>query len=229
MAGSNDHKKSHGQNGAGAAAGNFDSLPEDLQEALRQASQAADGNTDGSADAGSPEGKPPSVAETYELADAEPGADPAAQSIPTALATLHNENAELKEQLLRLAADLENFRKRARREQDDVRRFGIERLLGELLPVVDNLDRALEHATDTGNPVIEGVRMVARQFTDVLVAQGVVSFDSRGCTFDPAKHEAVSEAPGGGTAPGTILQELQRGYMIHTRLLRPARVVVAGA
>jgi molecular chaperone GrpE len=224
MAGSNDPKKTHGANGA-SAAGNFDSLPSDLQEALRQASQAAEGDA---AACGS-EGKAPSVAETYELADAEPGADAAAQSIPAALATVHNENIELKEQLLRLAADLDNFRKRARREQDDVRRFGIERLLGELLPVVDNLDRALEHATKVGDPVIEGVRMVARQFTDVLVAQGVVSFDSKGCAFDPAKHEAVSEAPGNGAAAGTILQELQRGYMIHTRLLRPARVVVAGA
>ncbi len=179
---------------------------------------------------GNPAGTPSSsVAEAYELADApQTHAGKATQQLAT-IAALTAENGELKDQALRLAADLENFRKRARREQDDIRRYGIDRLLNDMLPVVDNLARALSHAEGQTDPVIAGVRMVAKHFGDVLASHGVVGFDSIHTPFDPAKHEAVSEQPTHNVAPGTILQELERGYMIHTRLLRAARVVVATA
>lgn len=135
--------------------------------------------------------------------------------------------AALRDQLLRMAADFDNYRKRARREQDDVRRFGSDRLLGDILPIVDNLDRALAHSEGAEGPVIAGIRMVAKQFHDVLSSHGVKPYDSTGKPFDPEQHEAVSQTPTHEAAPGTVLQELQRGYMIHDRLLRPARVVVA--
>lgn len=143
------------------------------------------------------------------------------------LAKAEEEKAELKNQLLRVAADFENYRKRSNRDVEEARKYGIERLLRDVLPVLDNLDRALQHVQDEKNPVITGVRMVAKQFTDILGRFGVVGFDSVGTPFDPERHEAVSQAPNADVTPGTVLSELQRGYMIHDRLLRAASVVVA--
>lgn len=165
-------------------------------------------------------------APTVEVSEATP---PAATDDAAALQTARQESEALREQLLRLAADFDNYRKRSRREQDDVRRFGIDRLLGDVLPILDNLDRALEHSGDSQDPVILGVRMVAKQFHDVLQAHGVKPFDSAGRPFDPERHEAVGQEPAGSSAAGTVLREMQRGYMIHDRLLRPARVTVAAA
>ncbi len=142
---------------------------------------------------------------------------------------LEGEVAGLKDQLLRLAADFDNYRKRTRKEMDEVRRYGIEGVLGDLLQVVDNLDRALSHSEGDKSPVIQGVRMVQKQFSDVLSRFGVVSFSAMGQPFDPERHEAVGQAPAGDKAPGTILEEAQKGYMLHDRLLRPARVIVAAA
>ncbi len=139
------------------------------------------------------------------------------------------ELASLRDQLLRLAADFDNFRKRTRREQEDIRRYGIETLLTDILPVLDNFDRALAHTAGEQNPLVQGVRMVAKQFHDVLGRYGVQSFTSVGDRFDPERHEAVGQMPGGDVEPGTVLEEAQKGYMLHDRLLRPARVVVAAA
>ena len=161
-----------------------------------------------------------------------PGAAASAEAVanPTAAPPAEDREAALREQLLRLAADFDNFQKRARREKDEVRRFGTDRVLTDVLPVIDNLERALAHSDshDT-TPVIIGIRMVAKQFHDVLLTHGVKPYDCVGKAFDPEKHEAVSQQPSPDHAPGTILQELQRGYMIHDRLLRPARVVVTSA
>lgn len=138
------------------------------------------------------------------------------------------ELASLREQLLRMGADFENFRKRTRQEQDEQRRYSIQRVLNDMLPVVDNLERALVHAPqDNKDPVIEGVRMVAKQWHDVLGNYGVKAFKSQGERFDPERHEAVGQQTSATNAPGTVLTEHISGYMIHERLLRPARVVVA--
>ncbi len=136
---------------------------------------------------------------------------------------------ELRDQLLRLAADFENYRKRAQREVQDARRFGSERLLADLLVVIDNLERAIAHAGTEPNPVIDGVRMVVKQFVDTLGNYGVKSFPSQGKLFDPERHEAVGQAPGGELPPGTVLEEITRGYFLHDRLLRPAQVIVVAA
>lgn len=136
--------------------------------------------------------------------------------------------AELKDQLLRLAADFENFRKRARREQEELRKYGIDTTVRELLPVLDNLERALKHAADD-DPMAQGVNMVAKQFRDVLERFGVVGFQSVGQPFDPERHEAMGQAPGGDVEPGTVLEEMEKGYTLHDRLLRPAKVIVAAA
>lgn len=133
----------------------------------------------------------------------------------------------LQDQMLRLAADYDNFRKRARREQEDVKRFGIEGLLKDMLPIFDNLDRALVHSTNDKDPVIAGIRMVVKQFQDVLAQYHVVAFTSVGQPFDPARHEAVGQEPSETVPAQAVARELQQGYMIHDRLLRPARVMVA--
>ena len=135
----------------------------------------------------------------------------------------------LREQLLRMAADFDNYRKRSRREQEDARRFGNDRLLYDRLPVIDNLDRALSHSEGHADPVIAGVRMVAKQFHDILATQGVKAFVSEGTPFDPEKHEAVGQEESHDVPAGAVLREMQAGYVIHERLLRPARVLVATA
>jgi len=137
------------------------------------------------------------------------------------------ETAQLRDQLLRLAADFDNFRKRARREQDEARHYGVTNLLNDVLPVMDNLERALLHVEGDKSPVIQGVRLVLKQFGDILARYGVTGFSSMGEPFNPERHEAVGQRPGGDAKPGAIVEELQRGYMLHGRLLRPARVIVA--
>jgi molecular chaperone GrpE len=136
---------------------------------------------------------------------------------------------ETKDQLLRVAAEFDNFRKRARKEQEDIRQYGVERVVRDLLEVLDNLERAIGHAAHNEDPMIQGVRMVAKQFRDVLAHYGVVPFDSVGSVFDPSVHEAISQIPSPEAPAGTVLQEVQKGYKIHDRLLRAARVVIAMA
>ncbi len=154
--------------------------------------------------------------------------DPELAEVRTALETKTNEFATMRDQMLRLGADFENLRKRSHREVDEARKMGMERLARDILPVVDNLERALQHAKG-GDPVVDGVRMVAKQLLDVLGQFGVKAFDSMGQPFDPERHEALSQIPTPGAAPGTIVAEMQRGYMLHERLLRAAQVAIASA
>lgn len=162
-------------------------------------------------------------------ADAAAVAGPAATPIaaPAAAAPTIEEIDELRDRLLRMAADFDNYRKRSRREIEEARRYGVDALLHDIVPVADNLERALLHSQEDKSPVVEGVRMVTRQLTEVLKGHGVTGFSSVGELFDPERHEAVTQRESGDQAAGTVLEELQKGYMLHDRLLRPARVVVA--
>jgi len=131
------------------------------------------------------------------------------------------------ERLLRLAAEFDNFKKRAAKERDDLQKFGIERLLKDFLPVADNLERALDHAEENDlRQVIEGVKLVQKLLENTLAKHGVTGFSALGQPFDPNLHEALmqqeSEAP-----PGTVVSEMSRGYKLNERLVRPAAVVVA--
>ena len=112
----------------------------------------------------------------------------------------------------------------------EARRFGNDRLLSSVLPVLDNLDRALiHHDSAASHPILDGVRMVVKQFHDVLAGQGVQPFVSVGAEFDPERHQAIGREVTQTVAPGRIVQESQRGYTLHDRLLRPAHVTVAAA
>ena len=127
---------------------------------------------------------------------AEPSSEPAVpDELSARVGELEAERDDYKNRMLRTAADLENFRKRAAREREDMRKYGIDRVVLELLPAIDNLERALEHAekSESGANITEGVRMVTRQFFSSLEKHGVAQFDARGEMFDPQKHEAIQQ------------------------------------
>lgn len=131
------------------------------------------------------------------------------------------------ERLLRTAAEFDNFKKRALKEKEDVQRFGIERVLKDFLPVMDNLERALEHAEQHDpKQVIEGVRLVQKLFENTLAKHGVVGFTALGKPFDPAVHEALMQQESDAPA-GTVVSEMAKGYKLNDRLVRPAAVVVS--
>jgi molecular chaperone GrpE len=146
------------------------------------------------------------------------------------IAALEKEKKENWDRYLRTAADLENLRKRQKRELDDVRLESKGRVLKEMLPVVDNLERAIEHATAQAgtNPIVEGVQLVLRQFLTAFERLDVTPVEAAGQPFDPNLHEAISQQES-DSPPGTVVQVLQRGYKSGDRLLRPALVVVAKA
>jgi molecular chaperone GrpE len=134
---------------------------------------------------------------------------------------------ETHERHLRAVADLENYKKRAVREKEEVERFGIQRLLKDLLPVMDNLDRALDHAGMIQGPMAEGVSATRKIFEETLGRHGVKGFTAVGQTFDPTRHEAMQQVETAEAAPGTVVSEMVRGYLLHDRLVRPALVAVA--
>jgi molecular chaperone GrpE len=132
------------------------------------------------------------------------------------------------EKLLRSAADLENYKKRAVREREEVQRFGNEKLLKDLLPVVDGLDRALAAAAPD-DPLGDGVKLVRASLEQALAKHGVAAFSALGEKFDPAFHEALLQVPTADAPPGTVVVEHARGFKLHDRLVRPAMVGVAVA
>jgi molecular chaperone GrpE len=144
---------------------------------------------------------------------------------------LARELVESKDRLLRLAADFENFKKIAQREQQNGIKFANESLIVNLLPVIDNLEQAVIACKKSGdvnnNDVLIGVEMVLKQLVDVLGKFGIEVFSALGQPFDPARHEAMGEQEDGNAAVGSVLVEYQKGYLLHGRLLRPARVVIA--
>jgi molecular chaperone GrpE len=134
-----------------------------------------------------------------------------------------------RERTLRAMADLDNARKRAQREREEVVRYGLERALKELLPVVDNLDRALDLGDRTGkwDALAEGVRMTRKLLEDTLARQGLKAFSARGKPFDPHLHEAMGHEEREDLPPNTVSTEVLRGFTLHDRLVRPALVMVA--
>ena len=145
------------------------------------------------------------------------------------LEAARNERDRMREQLLRVAADFDNFRKRSRKEVEEVRRRSIEDTLREVLPIVDNLERAADamgNATEVA-AVVDGVHMVLRGFEDVANRLGLKRVESVGVQFDPTCHDAMQQQETDEYAPGTIVSEVVPGYYLGERLLRPAMVVVA--
>jgi len=130
---------------------------------------------------------------------------------------------------LRERADLENVKKRAARERAETIRFANEHILKDMLPIVDNLERAVEHARSGGNgqPLAEGVALVLKSLLDVLERHGVTRVEAKGVPFDPAHHEAMAHVASDEHEPNVVVEEHQPGYRLNDRLLRPALVSVA--
>lgn len=133
--------------------------------------------------------------------------------------------------LLRERAELENFKRRMQREKSESLRFASEPLLRDILPVIDNLERAVAHAkgSEGSQALVEGVELVLRSLLDTIGRHGVSRMKAKGEAFDPNLHEAVVQVENTEVAPNTVLDEHQSGYQLHDRLLRPAMVSVAKA
>jgi molecular chaperone GrpE len=142
------------------------------------------------------------------------------------------ELAELKDRYLRLGADFDNFRRRSLKERQDLHNYANENLVKELLPIVDNLERAVEHGRkeeqrgDSDN-LLQGIELTYRSLLQILNRQGVVEIQALGQAFDPQIHEAVRRVPTSDQPPSTVVEVYQKGYMLKDRLLRPAMVAVA--
>lgn len=148
---------------------------------------------------------------------------------PSELERAQQEAAKLKDMLLRTSADFDNFRKRARRELEDARRGGREDLLKDLLPIFDNVERAIQSAlkaTDV-KAVSEGLSMILKQFEATIGRSGIGRVPTIGVMFDPSMHEAIQQLETDEHAPGTVVAEVQPGYREGEKLLRAAMVVVA--
>lgn len=140
---------------------------------------------------------------------------------------LQRERDDLYDRLLRTTAEFDNYRKRVERERRDLVDAAASDIVRDLLPVIDDFDRALAAPASTGDALRRGVELIHRRLLDVLRARGVEPFESVGDIFDPAWHEAVATEPVGARRDGEIVAELRRGYRLNGRLLRPAQVKVA--
>ncbi len=145
------------------------------------------------------------------------------------IAALESEKAEIKERMLRIAAEFDNYKKRARKEQSEQEAKARETVLRDFLEVVDNLERALAAAASDVKSVQDGVELVLRLFKKKLERHSVTVIEAKGQPFDPRFHDAISQIPSPDVAPGTIVHEMQKGYLIGDRLLRASSVVVAAA
>lgn len=146
-----------------------------------------------------------------------------------ALEELRREKDSLQDRLLRTAAEFDNYRKRVERERRDLADFMKADILTEILPIVDNFERAMQAPSDEGDPLRKGVELIHKQMLDFLRKRGVTPIEALGADFDPNFHQAVIHEPTPFHREGEVIEELQRGYMLGDKLLRPAMVKVAKA
>ena len=165
------------------------------------------------------------IAQAAQMSEAQPA--PAGETD----AAMAEEIADLKDRLLRSQAELENFRRRTQKEQLDAMKYQSLAVVRDMLPGIDNLQRAIaatEQSGDTEN-LITGVKMVAQQFVDVLKSHNTEALNPEGQPFDPNQHEALSQVPSAEHDPMTVLQVVETGYKMHDRVIRPAKVLVTCA
>lgn len=164
-----------------------------------------------------------------EKTDAEELVDPS-EKTASRVEALAQEAKETYDRLLRVSAEFENYKKRAAREMSDLRKYANENIAKAMLPVIDNLGRAIESSDNDGHgnrSLVEGVDMTLKEILKVLEQFGVKPFESVGEAFDPAFHQAVMQEETEEHPDNIVLTELQKGYMMHDRLLRPAMVIVS--
>jgi molecular chaperone GrpE len=146
-----------------------------------------------------------------------------------ALAAKTEECKVLNDKYLRLAAEFENYKRLAQRDQREQIKFGNEQLLKELLPVIDNMERAIKAARDNGgsSALVQGVDLTLKQLSGALTKFGVQAVEAIGQVFDPSAHQAVSHMPSDNVPPNHVVEEFQKGYRLHDRILRAAMVSVS--
>jgi molecular chaperone GrpE len=152
---------------------------------------------------------------------------PGIDALQARIAELEASNAEFREYVLREHAELENLRRRLHRDLEQARRFANEKLLNELLPVYDSLERGLAIESGDAAAVREGLALTLKALLKVAENHGLAQVDPMGQPLDPDRHHAVSMVEAPGKAPGTVVDVLQKGYVLNDRLLRPALVAVA--
>ncbi len=166
-------------------------------------------------------------------AEGSPQAEPANEggnaSLKEQLEAARAERDELRNKWLRTEAELDNYRKRVQREAEELRKYQALPLARELLPGLDNLRRAIAAAETSKNieDLLQGVSMVAKQFEDILNRHSVQAIESVGEPFDPNLHEALQQVPSADHPPMTVVQELEKGYTLHDRVVRPSKVIVS--
>jgi molecular chaperone GrpE len=156
-------------------------------------------------------------------------AEAPSENVAATLEDKERECAEAKERYLRLYAEFDNYKKRAQRDQLDYTKFAAEKVIKELLPVVDNLERAVVHArgAKADASIVDGLALVVRQFLDALGKCGCEPIEAVGKPFDPAFHQALAQVESSDQEPDTVVEEAQRGYLLHGRILRPSLVTVS--
>lgn len=177
----------------------------------------------------------PPDGEAHKPAPGQAAAGPETQTPPAKpngeapLAAKTKECKDLLDQLQRLAAEYSNYQKRMERSLQDERRAGIRDLVVDLLPALDNFERALEHVQDEASKdaVVAGIKAVYEQLLAALKKHGVTAFESHGLEFDPEHHEAIAMVASDEHAEGTVAHEMQKGYRLHGQTIRPSRVAVS--
>ena len=195
----------------------------EMEEALREATEAVDSGTAASGTAQRGAGSTDKM--TIEVLARE----------LQELKALHDEKLsefdQQKDQVLRIQAEWENFRRRSLKEKQESLKFGHQNLVKDLLSAVDDLERAMEHGAQSAGSdvkgILAGVGLVHREILGTFAKHGVSEIEADGQTFDPAVHEAMGQIPDGAVPTNTVLQVLQKGYVIHDRMLRPSRVIVS--
>jgi molecular chaperone GrpE len=197
----------------------------EMAEALREATAAYEARESGGG--GSAAGQGASTADklTIELLSQE------LQELKRFHEEKVEEFSEQKDHFVRLQAEFENFRRRSLKEKQESLRFGHQNLVKDLLSAVDNLERAMEHGAQNAGAevrgVLDGIALVHREILAALEKHGVSQIDAAGQIFDPAVHEAIGQIPSSGVPANTVVQVLQKGYVIHDRMVRPSRVLVS--
>jgi molecular chaperone GrpE len=214
-----------------------DDLSDEIRRTMAEAEAAVSALEDGERAERHPTG------ERRAIVDDEPGTPHAATDVPSGLAAalveLESELDATKDRWLRAVADLENYKKRVKRETDEAVLRAIQSLLPSFLPTIDNLERALDVAGSPPKPehgnqahqlqqLVMGIQMVRDEFMAALKRHGIEPVESVGVPFDPSVHDALQQVDSPDHPPGMVIREFERGYKLGDRLLRPARVIIAG-
>ena len=179
-----------------------------------------------------PQDAPPTPSDPDGVTDEPVATDDPLKDLEAKLSAAQAEAIENRDRMLRMAAELDNYKKRAARDLDDIKKFATENLIRQLLTVVDNLERAIASAAsenESDQRLVDGVALTLAEIMKILEKHYVSPIQALGEPFDPAFHQAMCQEESIDQPPNTVVQEFQKGYLIHERLLRPAMVVVSKA